>query len=117
MKMHSSKFKDPWISRSEPVALMTPVIEEALRLAGVHPDREQVIDRFMSGAPRVAVVRGSEDHPPAMGSKETARRLLRYIWMNGGLPFEITQLFPCEELAHATDGAQYALLSRNSCTA
>src|SRR5215469_3590583 len=104
MKMHSSKFRDPWISRSEPVALMTPVIEDALRLAGVTPNRENVIDRFMNGAPRIAVVRGSEDHPPAVGAKETARRLVRCLWLNGGLPFEVTQSFPCEELSHATDG-------------
>jgi dihydroxy-acid dehydratase len=117
MKMHSPKFKDPLISRPEPVTLLTPVIEEALKLAGVPPNRDHVIDRFMSGAPRIAVVRGSDDHPPAIGSKETVRRLTRLIWLAGGLPFEVTQSFPCEELSHATEGAQYALLSRNLCTA
>jgi dihydroxy-acid dehydratase len=116
MKMHSPKFKDPLISRPEPVTLLTPVIEEALKLAGVPPNREQIIDRFMSGAPRIAVVRGSDDHPPAIGSKETVRRLTRLIWLAGGLPFEVTQSFPCEELSHATESAHYALLSRNFCT-
>jgi dihydroxyacid dehydratase/phosphogluconate dehydratase len=96
---------------------MTPVIEEALRLSGVAPNHEQVIERFMNGAPRIAVVRGSEDHPPAIGSKEMARRLVRCIWLNGALPFELTQSFPCEELSRGTDGAHYALLSRNFCTA
>jgi dihydroxy-acid dehydratase len=117
MKMHSSKFKDPLISRPEPVTLLTPVIEEALRLAGVAPNRDQIIDRFMGGAPRIAIVRGSDDHPPAIGSKETARRISRFIWMNGGLPFEVSQSFPCEELSYTTDSAHYALLSRNFCTA
>lgn len=117
MKMHSSKFKDPLISRPEPVTLLTPVIEEALRLAGVAPNRDQIIERFMGGAPRIAIVRGSDDHPPAIGSKETARRISRFIWMNGGLPFEVSQSFPCEELSFATDAAHYALLSRNFCTA
>jgi len=117
MKMHSSKFKDPLISRAEPITLLTPVIEEALRLAGVSPNRDQVIERFMGGAPRIAVVCGSTDHPPAIGSKDIARRLMRLIWMNGAIPFEVVQSFPCEELSQWTDGAHYALLSRNLCTA
>src|ERR1051326_165116 len=107
MKMHSPKFRDPLISRAQPVTLVTPVVEEALRHAGIQPDREQVIERFMDGAPRIAVVRGSEDHPPAMGSKDTAKRLVRFIWTNGGLPFDVTQFFPCEELWRSTEAAHY----------
>jgi dihydroxy-acid dehydratase len=117
MKMHSSKFRDPLITRAQPVTVLVPVIEEALRLACVQPHRDPIIDRFMNGAPRVAVVHGSEDHPPALGSKEMSRRLVRFIWASGGLPFEVAQSFPCEELSHATDGAHYALLSRNFCAA
>ena len=41
MKMHSPKFKDPLISRAQPVTLLTPIVEEALRSAGVQPNREQ----------------------------------------------------------------------------
>jgi len=117
MKMHSSKLKDPMISRAQPVTVFTPVVEEALRLAGVQPHREQVIERFMSGAPRIVVVHGSEDHPPALGSKEIVRRLVRHIWCCGGVPFEVAQSFPCEELSQGSDAVHYALLSRNFCTA
>ena len=31
MKMHSSKFKDPLISRAQPVTIISPIIEETLR--------------------------------------------------------------------------------------
>jgi len=117
MKMHSPKFKDPLISRAQPVTLLTPIVEEALRLAGVPPNREQIIERFMSGAPRIGIVHGSEDHPPALGSKETVRRLARSIWTNGGIPFEVGQSFPCEELSLGCDGGNYALLARNFCAA
>ncbi len=117
MRMHSPKFKDPLISRAQPVTLLTPVVEETLRLSGIPPNRELVIDRFMQGAPRIAVVHGSDDHPPAIGSKETARRISRHVWACGALPFEIAQSFPCEELSYGTEGAQYALLSRNFCAA
>ncbi len=117
MKMHSTKFKDPLISRAQPVTVLVPILEESLRLAGVPPHRDQIIERFMAASPRVAVVHGSEDHPPAIGSKETSRRLVRFIWANGGLPFEVAQSFPCEELSYSSEGAQYALLSRNFCAA
>src|SRR5215471_4758195 len=117
MKMHSTKFRDPVISRAQPVTVLIPVLEEALRLAGIPQHRDLIIDRFMNGSPRVAVVHGSEDHPPAIGSKELSRRLVRYIWASGGLPFEVAQSFPCEELSYAAEGAHYALLSRNLCAA
>jgi len=117
MKMHSTKFKDPLISRAQPVTLITPVVEETLRIAGVLPSREHVLDRFMNGQPRIAVVHGGEDHPPNLGLKDTIRRVIRHIWANGGLPFEVSQSVPCEELSHGTEGMNYALLSRNVCTA
>ena len=48
--------------------------------------------------------------------KETIRRTIRQLWLNGSLPFEIAQDVPCEELARGTEGAGYGLLSRNLCT-
>jgi hypothetical protein len=99
------------------VTIIIPVVDETLRLAGVSPAREQILDRFMSGQPRIAVVHGGEDHPPNLGSKESIRRLIRMIWANGGLPFEVSQSAPCEELSQDTEGMNYALLSRNFCTA
>src|SRR5688572_10615708 len=117
MKMHSTKFKDPLISRAQLVTLITPIVEETLRVAGVHANREQILDRFMDGVPRIAVVHGGEDHPPNLGAKDTIRRLLRHIWANGALPFEVSQSIPCEELSQNTEGTSYALLSRNVCTA
>jgi dihydroxy-acid dehydratase len=117
MKMHSAKFKDPLISRAQPVTLITPLIEETLRAAGIPSNRERIIELFMSGQPRMAVVHGGEDHPPNIGMKDTIRRLVRCIWANNALPFEVSQNTPCEELAHGTEGVHYALLSRNLCTA
>lgn len=117
MRMHSNKFKDPLISRPQPVTLIIPVVDETLRLAGVPSVREQILDRFMNGQPRVAIVHGGEDHPPNLGSRETIRRIVRQIWSSGALPFEVSLPAPCEELAYGTDGMNYALLSRNFCTA
>jgi len=115
MKMHSSKFKDPLISRAQPVTIISPLVEETLRSAGVAPNRDHILDLFMNAHPRVAVVHGGDDHPPNLGMKETIRRVIRHIWTNGALPFEISQDIPCEELARGTEGASYGLLSRNFC--
>jgi dihydroxyacid dehydratase/phosphogluconate dehydratase len=116
MKMHSSKFKDPLISRAQPVTIISPIVEETLRGAGIAPNRDQILDHFMNAHPRIAIVHGGDDHPPNLGMKETIRRVVRQVWMNGALPFEIAQDVPCEELARGTDGAGYGLLSRNFCT-
>ena len=113
--MHSNRFKDPFISRAQPVTILTPMIEETLRIAGVLPVRDHILDRFMNGYPRIAVVHGGEDHPPNLGGKETRRGLIRNIWINGGLPFEVSQSVPCETLAQGTSGMNYALMSRNFC--
>ena len=111
--MHSNRFRDPLISRAQPVTIITPVVDETLRLAGIPALREQILDRFMAGHPRIAVVHGGEDHPPNVGSREVIRRFIRQIWTNGGIPFEVSQSAPCEELAYGTEGMNYALLSRN----
>ncbi len=115
--MHSNKFRDPLISRAQPVTIITPVVDETLRMAGVAALREQILDRFMNGQPRIAVVHGGEDHPPNVGLKETTRRFIRQIWANGGIPFEVSQSVPCEELSQGGEGMNYALLTRNFCTA
>lgn len=111
--MHSNKFRDPLISRAQPVTIITPVVDETLRMAGVPAVREQILDRFMSGQPRIAVVHGGEDHPPNLGSRETIRRIIRQLWANGAIPFEVSHSAPCEELSYGTEGMNYALLSRN----
>ena len=117
MKMHSSKFKDPLISRAQPVTMIIPLVEEALRSAGIAPNRDFILDHFMNGQPRIAVVHGGDDHPPNLGMKETIRRVIRFIWLSDALPFEVAQSIPCEELSHGTDSASYGLLSRNFCAA
>jgi len=94
--MHSSKHRDPLISRAQPVTIITPVVGETLRMAGVPSIREQILDRFMKGQPRIAVVHGSEDHPPNLGARETIRRIIRQIWANDGIPFEVSQSVPAK---------------------
>src|SRR5207244_5433298 len=115
--MHSNRFRDPLISRAQPVTIITPVVDETLRMAGVPAAREEILDRFMNGQPRIAVVHGGDDHPPNVRSKESIRRIIRQIWANGGIPFEVSHSIACEELSYGTEGMNYVLLTRNFCTA
>ena len=117
MKMHSPRLKDPMIGAAEPITILGPLIEESMRLAGIRADRGEILGRFMSGHPRIAVVHGSEDHPAAIGSREQVRRLVRQLWTAGALPVEVSQAVPSEELARGRPGAHYAFLSRNLCAA
>src|SRR5262245_56581907 len=111
--MHSTKHRDPLISRAQPVTIITPVYDGTLRMAGIPSIREEILDRFMNGQPRIAVVHGSEDHPPNLGARETIRRIIRHIWANDAIPFEVSQSAPCEELSQGLEGMHYGLLSRN----
>jgi len=117
MKMHASKFKDPWISRAQPVTVVVPLVEETLRNSGLQPKRELILDYFMNGMPRIAVVHGGDDHPPNTGMKDTIRRVIRCVWSSEALPFEVVQSIPCDELSQGTEAANYGLLSRNLCAA
>lgn len=99
------------------MTIITPLVDETLHLAGIPSVREHILDRFMSGQPRIAVIHGSEDHPPNLGARETIRRIIRQIWANNGIPFEVSQVAPCEELSQGLEGMNYGLLSRNVCTA
>src|SRR5262245_45943516 len=115
--MHSQKFPDPLMSRAEPVTIITPLVDESLRMGGVSALRGQSLDRFMNGQPRIAVVHGGDDHRPYVGLKETIRRMIRQIWANGAIPFEVSNSAPCEELTYGTEGMTYALVARRGCTA
>ena len=115
MKMHSQRFKDPLISQARPFTILEPVIEESLRSAGVRPERALILERFMAGQPRVAVIHGSEDHPPSLGARELARRIIRQLWSDNALPIGVSQAIPCEELSHGLPGSHYAFLGRNVC--
>lgn len=115
MKMHSRRFRDPLISQARPYTILDPVIEESLRFAGIRPDREAILERFMAGEPRVAVIHGSEDHPPSLGSRELARRVIRQLWADDALPIGVSHAIPCEELSHGLFGSHYAFLGRNVC--
>ncbi len=113
VRMHSEKFNDPIISAAEPVTLFLPILERVLGGVGIQATRDELIDRFMSGRPRVVVVYGSKDHPAQIYDHEVAARCVRAIWDRGALPFEMVETAICDGIAQGHRGMSYSLLSRN----
>lgn len=113
MRMHDPRTRDPIITMPEPLPLMLPVIEATLRWAGVRADRSAITDRFMGGAPRVAVVYGSPDHPAQVDDMEIARRAIAAVWERDGVPFAVAEPAICDGVAQGHEGMSYSLLSRN----
>ena len=113
VRMHSEKFNDPIISQPEPVTLFLPILERVLGGVGIRVTRNELIDRFMSGRPRVVVVYGSRDHPAQICDHEVAARCVRAVWERGALPFEMVETAICDGIAQGHRGMSYPLLSRN----
>jgi len=63
MKMHDPSFRDPVITQPEPITIILPFMMEILHSAGIKTARDEVVTRFMTGSPRIAIVHGGEDHP------------------------------------------------------
>lgn len=117
MKMHPASFNDPIIYQPEPITLFLPVIEESLSSAGIKSSRDEIIQRFMAGVPRLAVVYGSRDHPAQTNDEMLARMAIRAIWGEGAIPFELIQSAICDGIAQGHEGMRHSLLSRNLTTA
>ena len=113
LRMHSEKFNDPIISQPEPVTLFLPILERVLGGVGIRATRDELIDRFMAGRPRVVVVYGSKDHPAQIYDHEVAAHCVRAIWERGALPFEMVETAICDGIAQGHRGMSYSLLSRN----
>ena len=74
--MHSNKFRDPLISRAQPVTIITPVVDETLRIAGVAAAREQIL------ADLFAVLDPGESPVEAVG-RHLAKVFLPHDWRPG----------------------------------
>ncbi|HET7747383.1 MAG TPA: dihydroxy-acid dehydratase, partial [Vicinamibacteria bacterium] len=116
MRMHDPSFDDPVIEQPEPVTLLLPVLEASLRRAGLKPGRDEMIRRFMSGEPRVAIIAGARDHPAQIDDDDVSRRAVGAIWNAGALPFETAFPAVCDGVAQGHFGMTFSLASRNLTT-
>jgi dihydroxyacid dehydratase/phosphogluconate dehydratase len=115
--MHHSETRDPIVREPEGVVLSLPVLGDTLRRAGVRAGRDSLVKRFMAGAPRVAIVSGSPDHPAHVFDTESSAAAARGIWKRGGLPFSTVMPAICDGIAQGHQGMRYSLILRNLTTA
>ncbi len=113
MKMHDPSFHDPIIEQPEPITLILPFMMEVLRSAGVKATRGDVIERFMSGRPRIAIIHGGEDHPAQVEDRGFVKRAVRSLWARDALPFPMVNPGVCDGITQGHIGMSYVLLSRN----
>ena len=115
VRMHPTS--DPLLEQPQAVTLLLPVMQTTLVRAGIEASRDEIIDRFMGGAPRVAVVYGSEDHPAHLGMEEVLTSAYAAVWEAEAIPFGLAQSAICDGVAQGHVGMSYSLASRNLTTA
>jgi dihydroxyacid dehydratase/phosphogluconate dehydratase len=113
MKMHDPSFNDPIINQPEPITLILPFMMKILRSVRIKTTRDEVVNRLMSGSPRIAIVHGGEDHPAQVLDQDFVRKAIRSLWMRDALPFPMANPGVCDGITQGHIGMSYVLLSRN----
>jgi dihydroxyacid dehydratase/phosphogluconate dehydratase len=113
MKMHDPSFNDPIIHQAEPITLILPFMMEILRFAGIKTTRDEVVNRLMTGSPRIAIIHGGEDHPAQVLDRDFVKKAVRSLWTRDGLPFPMASPGVCDGIAQGHVGMSHVLLSRN----
>ena len=113
MKMHDPSFNDPIIHQAEPITLILPFMMEILRSAGIKTTRDEVVNRLMTGSPRIAIIHGGEDHPAQVLDQDFVKKAVQSLWVRNALPFPTADPGVCDGIAQGHVGMSYTLLSRN----
>jgi dihydroxyacid dehydratase/phosphogluconate dehydratase len=79
------------------------------------PDlQKEVVDRLREGAPLVAVVGGSGDHPAHAADRYTMSRVALSLWEKGAIPGGLYLNAVCDGVAQSMPGMRMSLWSRSS---
>ena len=113
MRMHDPSFQDPIITQPEPITLILPFMMEILKSAGIKTSRDEIVQRLMTGSPRIAIVHGGEDHPAQVLDQRFVKKAVQSIWKRNALPFPTVDPGICDGIAQGHIGMSYTLLSRN----
>jgi dihydroxyacid dehydratase/phosphogluconate dehydratase len=113
MRMHDASLGDPVIEQPEPITLFLPILEASLRRAGIEAGRDEMLQRFMAGEPRIVIVAGARDHPAQIDDDDISRRAVAALWKQGALPFETSEPAVCDGIAQGHYGMTFSLVSRN----
>jgi dihydroxyacid dehydratase/phosphogluconate dehydratase len=88
---------------------------EAVPTLAPAPDlQKEVVDRLREGAPLVAVVGGSGDHPAHAADRYTMSRVALCLWEKGAIPGALYLNAVCDGVAQSMPGMRVSLWSRSS---
>jgi len=111
--MHDPCFQDPIITLPEPITIILPFMMEILHSAEIKTTRDEVVTRFMTGSPRIAIVHGGEDHPAQVLDQRFVKKAVQSLWIRNAIPFPMADPGLCDAIAEGHIGMSYSLLSRN----
>ena len=116
IRMHPSTSKDPVLAHPLPIITLVPIAEQTLKNAKVKYTREEIINRFMKGKPRVAVLISAPDHPQYLADLAIHRLVVEALWEKGAVPFTLS--IPClnQMAALGHGGMHFDLATRNTTT-
>ena len=114
IRMHPSTSKDPVLAHPLPIITLVPIAEQTLKNAKVKYTREEIINRFMKGKPRVAVLISAPDHPQYLADLAIHRLVVEALWEKGAVPFTLS--IPClnQMAALGHGGMHFDLATRNT---
>src|SRR4030067_2243566 len=104
MKMHDPSFNDSIIHQAEPITLILPFMMEIIRSVRIKTTRDEVVNRLMTGSPRIAIIHGGEDHPAQVLDERFVKMAVRSLWIRNALPFPMADPGVCDGLAQGTIG-------------
>jgi hypothetical protein len=108
-----NKLNDPIIEQPEPITLLLPVIEKNLEIAGIKVSRNEIIKKFYTLTPRIAIITGAVDHPAQIYDDEISKILIKKLWELNAIPLKTTMPAICDGIAQGHYGMRFSLKSRN----
>ncbi|MBW3624824.1 MAG: dihydroxy-acid dehydratase [Armatimonadetes bacterium] len=76
--------------------------------------QREIVDRLREGAPLVAVVGGSGDHPAHAADRYSMSRIALSLWERGAIPGALYLNAVCDGVAQSMPGMRMSLWSRSS---
>ena len=104
---------------NEPVTVMA-LLEAARAEQGIELEdcsQAEIVRRLDAGAPRIAVIGGSPDHPAHVVDRSTTLKASASLWRRGAVPFSFSIPVLCDGTAQSNVGMCYSLHSRNLASA
>ena len=116
LRQEKNPYRDNVQGKANEPVTVTTLLDAAVRESDipnlVYSQRE-VVRRLDRGAPRIAIIGGSQDHPAHIVDPQTMQRAAASLWRRGAVPFSFGIPVLCDGTAQSNLGMCYSLQSRN----